>query len=116
MLSVAKTAVERHFSDALASLRQASLCLLNPQSADVAKRRIPGALAKCPQEVPAAQTSDPRQFFQGDRSCEIRVNEVLNPTQARDSQTATRYLTIRTVPARQAGQMGHCLQSPTSGK
>jgi hypothetical protein len=23
---------------------------------------IPGALAKCPQEVPAAQASDPRQF------------------------------------------------------
>jgi hypothetical protein len=30
-------------------------CLLNPQSADVAKRRIPGALAKCPQEVPAVR-------------------------------------------------------------
>src|SRR6202041_2434724 len=81
MLSVAKTAVERDFGDALVSLRQASLCLLNPQSADVAKRRIPGALAKCPQEVPAAQTSDPRQFFQGDRSREIRVNVVLNSTQ-----------------------------------
>jgi hypothetical protein len=116
MLSVAKTAVERDFSDALVSLRQASLCLLNPQSADAAKRCIPGALAKCPQEVPAAQTSDPRQFYQGDRSCEIRVNVVLNPTQVRDSQAATRYLTIRTVPARETRQMGHSLQSPTFGK
>src|ERR1700722_1159761 len=85
MLSVAKTAVERHFSDALVSLRQASLCLLNPQSADVAKRPIPDTLAKCPKEVPGAQTGDPGQFCKGDRSCEIRVNVVLNPTQVRDS-------------------------------
>ena len=84
MLSVAKTAVERDFSDALVSLRQASLGLLNPQSADVAKRRIPGALAKCPQEVPAAQTSDPRQIDQRDRRWKIRVDVVLNPTQIRN--------------------------------
>jgi hypothetical protein len=84
MLSVAETAVECHFSDALASLRQASLCLFNPQSADVFKRCIPDALAKCPQEVPAAQASDPRQFDQRDRRWKIRVDVVLNPTQAHD--------------------------------
>ena len=61
MLSVAETAVERRFSVTLASLRQASLYLFNPQSADVSERCIPDALAKFPQEVPAAQASDPRQ-------------------------------------------------------
>jgi hypothetical protein len=116
MLSVAETAVKRHFSDALVSLRQASLRLLNPQSADVSKWSIPDALAKCPQEVPAAQASDPRQFDQRDRRWTIRVDVVLNPTQIRNGQATTRYLTIRMVPAREAGQMGHCLQSPTFGK
>jgi hypothetical protein len=83
MLSVAETAVERHFGVTLASLRQASLCLFNPQSADVSKRCIPDALAKCPQEVPAAQASDPRQFDQRDRRWKIRVDVVLNPMQVR---------------------------------
>jgi hypothetical protein len=84
MLSVAETAVERHFSYALASLRQASLRLLNPQSADVSKWCISDALAKYPQEVPAAQAGDPRQFDQRDRRWKIRVDVVLNPMQARD--------------------------------
>jgi hypothetical protein len=84
MLGVAETAVERHSSDALASLRQASLCLLNSQSADVSKRCIPDALAKCPQEVPAAQASNSRQFDQRDRRWKIRMDVVLNPTQVRD--------------------------------
>jgi hypothetical protein len=57
MLSVAKTAVERHFSDALVSLRQASIRLLDPQSTDVSKWGVPHALLnarrKCRRLKPA---------------------------------------------------------------
>jgi hypothetical protein len=55
MLSVAETAVKRHWRDALGFLAQASLCFLNPKIAEVPKRSIPGALAKCPREVPAVR-------------------------------------------------------------
>jgi hypothetical protein len=34
------------------------LCFLNPQIADAPTRSIPGALAKCPREVPAVRPAN----------------------------------------------------------
>jgi hypothetical protein len=57
MLSVAETAVKRHCCDALGFL--ATSVSLLPRIADVSKRSIPGALAKCAREVPAVRSASP---------------------------------------------------------